>query len=111
MIQNGELDKKTAGYLGLAQKAGKIAAGDRLVLQAVKKGGAFLVIIAGDIAQTAHEELLQALEGRGLPVFNWQDKASLGLMTGKSPRGALAVLDKGFAAVIEENLRKAVSEN
>lgn len=102
-----EFEKKIADYLGLAQKAGKIAAGDRAVLQAVKKSGAFLVIIAGDIAPTVREELLQALDGRGLPVFHWRDKASLGLMTGKSPRGALAVLDKGFAKVIEENFRQA----
>ncbi|MCL2677781.1 MAG: ribosomal L7Ae/L30e/S12e/Gadd45 family protein [Clostridiales bacterium] len=100
------IEKKIAGYAGIAQKAGKLAAGDRMVLQAVKSGKAFLVIMAVDIAQSAREELLQAMEGRGIPLFRWQDKASLGLMTGKSPRGALALLDKGFADAIEESFGK-----
>ena len=102
MRQDQDVDKKIAGYLGLAQKAGKIAAGDRMAMEAMKKDGVFLLMIAEDIAEAPRKELLQAATMRGVTVFHWQDKATLGLVTGKSPRGALAVLDKGFAEAIKK---------
>ena len=96
------LNKKIANYLGLAQKAGKIAAGDMAVLTAIKKGKAKLILIASDIAPSVKKELEAELDHSVIPVYVWEDKIYLGSIIGKSKRGALAVLDKGFADVIEK---------
>lgn len=99
--------KSIAGYLGLAQKAGKLAAGDRAALAAIEKNQAKLVVRAADASPKVAEELEQALTKRAIPLLVFADKRSLGVMVGKSPRGALAVLDLGLARAI---LRVAAEE-
>ncbi len=95
-----DIAKKIEGYLGIAQKAGKIAAGDMAVINAVKNNKARLVIIARDISPRVLDELNKAIEKNNLPVLFYKDKLSLGLIVGKSRRGALAVTDSGLANAI-----------
>ena len=47
---------------------------------------------------------LQALAGEEVPVLLWPDKSDLGLIVGKSRRGALALTDEGFARAIAKVL-------
>lgn len=93
---------RVAGYLGLAQRAGKIAAGDTAAKTALLKGRACLLVLAEDASAAVREELL-ALAG-SVPVLFWPDKNDLGLIVGKSRRGALALLDEGFAGAIAKVL-------
>ena len=95
-----ENEQKIANYLGLAQKAGYIAAGDMLALNAINNGKATLVVIAHDAACDVQEEIISAAEKKALPTLYWRDKVSLGLIIGKSKRGAIALLDEGFAKAI-----------
>ncbi|MBR5430676.1 MAG: ribosomal L7Ae/L30e/S12e/Gadd45 family protein [Firmicutes bacterium] len=94
---------RVAGYLGLAQRAGKIAAGDTAAKTALLKGRACLLVLAEDASAAVREELL-ALAGSDVPVLFWPDKNDLGLIVGKSRRGALALLDEGFAGAIAKVL-------
>jgi len=91
---------KIGNYVGLAQKAGKIAAGDAAALNAIKSTKALLLLLAEDIAPATGAELLNLAEIASLPVVWWPDKISLGLLVGKSKRGAIAILDKGFTQAI-----------
>jgi len=91
--------QRIANYLGLARKAGKIMAGDALTREALLKGRAALVVIALDAAPKVREELT-ALAGTAIPVLYWPDKEDLGRIVGTSRRGALALLDEGFAKAI-----------
>lgn len=98
--------RRIAGYLGLAQRAGKIAAGDAMAKTALATGRACLLILAEDAAPAVKRELL-ALAGEEVPVLVWPDKTDLGLIVGKSRRGALALSDEGFARAIAKVLAEA----
>ncbi len=93
---------RIAGYLGIAQKAGKIAAGDNMVKEALKRNKVELLVLADDIAVKLKEELSFAAEEQGITILQWPNKIDLGLIVGKSRRGAVAVLDTGFAQAIKK---------
>ncbi|MBQ6807658.1 MAG: ribosomal L7Ae/L30e/S12e/Gadd45 family protein [Firmicutes bacterium] len=93
---NEQQKARLAGYLGIAQRAGKIAAGDMLAKEALQRKKASLLVLAEDASSTVREELL-ALAGDKVPVLSWPDKEDLGRLVGKSRRGALALLDPGLA--------------
>ena len=98
MTANAE--ERIVNYLGLAQKAGKLAAGDAATLNAVRDGSAHLVVCAGDAAPAVRRDLAVALDQRNVPVMDLADKQRLGWAVGKSHRGMVAVLDAGFAGAI-----------
>lgn len=95
---------KVAGYLGIAQKAGKVAAGDSAVLAALENRRACLVLVATDAASGVREEIIAKSQAQGLPFITWGNKITLGLCVGKSQRGAVAILDKGLANAIQKLL-------
>ena len=92
--------KRIGNYFGLAIKGGMVAAGDMAATKALKAGQAFLLVLAKDTSSAVVKELLPLAEKRQLPLLWWPDKDSLGFTVGKSRRGALAMLDKGFSAAI-----------
>jgi ribosomal protein L7Ae-like RNA K-turn-binding protein len=94
--------KRIAGYLGIAQKAGKIAAGDKMVKDALLKNRVELLVLAGDASQEVRSELTVLAENNGIEILNWPNKIDLGLIVGKSQRGALGVLDAGIAGAIKK---------
>lgn len=98
--------RRIAGYLGLAQRAGKIAAGDAAAKTALIKGRAHLLVLAEDAADSVKRELT-ALAGESVPQLYWPDKADLGRIVGKSRRGALVLNDEGFARAIAKVLSEA----
>ncbi|MCR4963181.1 MAG: ribosomal L7Ae/L30e/S12e/Gadd45 family protein [Firmicutes bacterium] len=97
-----QTERKIAGYLGIAQKAGKLAAGDMAAANALRQGRAFLLVLAADAGPQVKEELFSLLGDT--PLIYWKNKSDLGKIVGKSHRGAAAVLDEGLAAAI----RKAI---
>ena len=99
-MNSPQKDDKIRGYIGIAQKAGKVAAGDTMVMEALKRKDVSLVIIAADAAESVVGEIQRACGT--VRIIRWRTKAELGLCTGKSPRGAIAVLDRGFAKAILE---------
>ena len=95
--------KKIAGYLGIAQRAGKIAAGDAAAKESLLHGKAYLLVLAEDAAEKVKTELSALAAGR-IPILLWPDKDDLGRIVGKSRRGALTLLDEGFARAIQKTL-------
>ena len=47
---------KTASYIGLAMKAGKIASGEFAVEKAVKEGKAYMVILSADASNNTKKK-------------------------------------------------------
>ncbi len=95
-----EQETKAAGYLGIAQKSAKLAAGDAAAMNALKQGKAFLLVLAADTAEKLRQEFAEAARSSNVPVVYWRDKYELGRVVGKSRRGAAAVLDQGLATAI-----------
>jgi ribosomal protein L7Ae-like RNA K-turn-binding protein len=97
-----EQRRRIAGYLGLAQKAGRIAAGDQMVKEALEKNRVHLLVLAADVAESVRGELTKLASERQVTILALANKEELGLIVGKSRRGALGVLDPGFAAAIKK---------
>lgn len=90
-------ERQRLSLLGLAQRAGKIASGEDLVIKAIQKRRARLVIIAEDTSETTRKKIMDKCSYYQVPVKMTGDRHSLGNAIGKPARVAIAVLDEGFA--------------
>ena len=91
--------------LGLAQKAGRITAGENLVLDKLDHGGFSLILIAENISNPSLKLVLDRLHGKMIPCWQFGSKEDLGRAVGKSPRTVLGINDKGLAGALLEMLR------
>ena len=91
---------KMYGMLGLAQKAGKIAAGTFLAKQAFFNQTACLLVIAEDTSERTASEFSALAQKANVSVITYGDKARLGKAIGKPPKNLLTVNDSRFAEAI-----------
>ncbi|WP_031514427.1 L7Ae/L30e/S12e/Gadd45 family ribosomal protein [Desulfofalx alkaliphila] len=96
------MNKKAVNLLGLCQRAGKLLTGDYQVKSAIKSGRALLVLLATDASQRTKKEYLYMGKANKVPVIETGTKAEYGVLAGKTPRAALAVIDNNFAKGISE---------
>ena len=90
-------EQKLTALIGFAQKAGKVAAGDDMVIAGIKKKQVFFVILAENASENSCKEVLYYVNKYQVPHIVWSDKENLGCMIGKSPRAALGITEKNFA--------------
>lgn len=102
---------KTFSYIGLATKAGKVASGEFSTEKAVKEGKAKIVIVAGDASDNTKKMFTNMCTHYKVPIYFFSVKTELGHAMGKEFRASLALLDKGLADAIEEQLKTAVQED
>lgn len=95
--------------LGLAQKAGKTASGEYAVEKAVKSRLAFLVIVAADASGNTKKKMKNMTGFYHTPMYFYGTKEALGACIGKEYRSMAAVLDRGFAAAIEKQLKRNIT--
>ncbi|AZR72392.1 hypothetical protein BBF96_02680 [Anoxybacter fermentans] len=103
-------DKRIVGMLGLAQKAGKISSGAFQVEKDIKKGRAYLVIVATDASANTLKDFRDSCKYYKVPFRVWGDKETLGHSIGKPFRAVVAVRDQGFAARLKELLGGEVDD-
>lgn len=101
------MDENLLHLLGLARRAGRLALGNEAVRDAVKRGRASLVLLAGDLSPKTASGLSPAARQAGVPVRKIRPKMDdIGAALGKRA-GVIAVNDMGFAkkllALIAEN--------
>jgi ribosomal protein L7Ae-like RNA K-turn-binding protein len=95
---------ETLALLGLARRAGAVAAGTEATREAVRKGMARLVILAEDGAETQRRKLLPLLQARGVPWEEFGSMREVGEALGRGPLAALALTSEGFAGEIRKRL-------
>lgn len=100
-------DDKILGLLGLANRAGYIAAGAMQTEKAILSGRCKLLLVAEDAAPETQKRLHIMIDESGIPMFKVLSKLQLGTAVGKSPKAALAINDIGFAS----SLRRLVSSD
>lgn len=93
------------GFIGLAKRAGKIAAGEFLCSKAIKDGSAKLIIIAQDASQNTKKSLIDSCTYYHTPYLLFSDKAHLGQYTGGGSKAAAAIQDENFAKHIKEKVQ------
>ncbi len=96
---------KVLSLIGLCKKAGRLASGSFAAEQAVKDGRAKLVIIASDASENTKKLFYDKGTYRSIPIFVYGTKESLGQALGAKERAVAAVLDSGFAGMIEKTIK------
>ncbi|WP_130837027.1 L7Ae/L30e/S12e/Gadd45 family ribosomal protein [Lachnoclostridium sp. Marseille-P6806] len=91
------MQDRVLGFLGIAEKAGRIAAGNFAADEAVKAGRAALVIVAEDAQKNTAKGFRDACAFYHVPLRSYGTRDALGRSVGKKDRTVLAVLDGGFA--------------
>ncbi len=86
--------------VGLAKKAGKVASGEFMTENAVKSGGARLVIVAQDASDNTKKKFRNMCGFYKVPIREYSLKDEMGHSIGKEFRASLAVTDEGLAQAI-----------
>ncbi len=94
--------RKALNLLGLAEKAGKLASGEFQTETAVKKGRAYLAVIAEDASENTRKKFRSMCEYRNVPCIVRFRKEELGRAAGKDLRSSMAVLDEHLAAAFRK---------
>ena len=97
-------EEKVLGLLGLAHRAGAIAAGAMQVEKALMSGRCKLLLVAVDTAAETKKQLAAVTLRTGIPSLSALTKLQMGTAVGKSPKAALAVTDPGFAGALRRML-------
>ena len=96
--------KKFKSYIGLAAKAGKIAAGTNTCIFTMGKGRARLLIIAEDMAENSRDKLIFSAERSGVEYRVYGCADDLGHYTGNDGAGVICVTDDNFKKIIVETI-------
>ena len=90
--------------VGIAKKAGKIAAGEFQTEHAVKAGKASLVIVSQEASENTKKKFRNMCAFYEVPVFFYGTKVELGAAIGCEFRASLAVMDEGLSKSIEKQI-------
>lgn len=101
---------KVLTLLGIAMKARKLVSGESQTLEAVKKGKAMLVIIAGDASENTRKLFTDKCAYYDVPVRCFGEKEELGRAIGKDMRSSLGVCDAGLADEIVKRIESYYEE-
>ena len=88
--------------LGLAKRAGRIAAGEFLTEKSVKGGKSVLCIVACDASDNTKKNFRDMCSYYDVDYVEYGDKEGLGHATGTQMRASISVNDEGFAGKIKE---------
>ncbi len=95
---------KTLSMLSLAMKAGKVKSGEFAVTEEIKKGTAYLVIVADDASDRTKKTYKDSCAFYDVPMYTYSDMESLGRALGKEFRAAVAITDENFAKGIVDKI-------
>ncbi len=99
---------KALGLIGLAKRAGRIAAGEEAVKDSVRFGKAQVVILASDASDNTRKNITDSCKYYGVPYYVAYTKEVLGHAIGNNFNAAIAVLDSGFSQNIEKYLQQSI---
>ena len=101
---------KVMSMLGIAAKAGGIVSGEFSTEKAIKDGKAYLVIVACDASANTQKRFCDMAMFRGIPIYRYGDRESLGHFVGKEFRASLAITNEQLARSIEDRLKMLTTE-
>ena len=91
-------------FLGLIQKAGKLASGDETVFNTITAFEAQLVIIAEDASELTRKKFSDKTSFYEVEKVFFGEKELLGRAIGKKARAVLAGKEEGFAEARKKKL-------
>lgn len=95
------MNDRALNMLGLCARAGKLVTGEKAVVQAVRSGACYVVLLDGGVAKNGDKAVSQACESHGVPLLR-AEPGRLGRAIGRPGRMAAGVTDPGMAQRIIE---------
>ncbi len=95
---------KSLNFISLAQKAGKVKAGEYLTMKALKEGMAHLVIIASDTSEKSKARIMKACDVFGSKAVVFGSKTELGHFIGARDKSVICLTDEGFSNALLKKL-------
>lgn len=95
-------NKKILGLIGLASKAGKIAFGTDMSIEAIKKHKANLVIVAKDASERTRTKIQTICESYNTKCIELFDIDTLSKAIGKNNKAIIAINDLNFSSEINK---------
>ena len=104
------MENKIYAFLGLAARAGRLAAGHEACERIIKKGKACLVITAEDGSQNTVKRFEGICRIKGVNIRRFGLKDYIGRYIGKTPRSVIVITDKEFAGKLLDMIDNAKKE-
>jgi len=92
--------------LGIAKRGRNLVSGEFSVETAVKKGRAFVAIVAEDASDNTKKNFSDMCDFYHVPLYFYRDKDTLGHAIGCEMRASVAVLDEGLAKAVIKDLEE-----
>lgn len=100
--------QKIGGLIGLATKAGKIAAGTEACLEAIEKKSAKLVVIATDASERTKKTFKEKCEQCKIANYEILDIEQISKAIGKPNKAVIGIKEKGLAEAIRKIINGGV---
>ena len=95
---------KIFSYLGLAARGRRLVSGEFSTEQAIKKGKAHIVIVAGDASENTKKNFRDMCTYYKVNIYFYGSKEQLGHAIGKEFRASVAIIDANLARATEKVL-------
>ncbi len=99
-------EEKALSLLGMATRAGKTVSGEDTVLQSIRNGTAFLVIVSHEASDRSKKTFNDKCTYYDVPLVSLGSKEELGRHLGKPSRTVAAVTDEGLGRSIYKLLKE-----
>jgi ribosomal protein L7Ae-like RNA K-turn-binding protein len=99
-------EERIASYVALANKAGKIITGTDMVMDAIRKNNAGVVVIAVDVSEEIGKKIAFLAARSSIPCCNVLTRDRLGSLVGKGLRSSVAIPPGDFAAVLLKEIER-----
>lgn len=100
--------QKIGGLIGLATKAGKIAAGTEACLEAIEKKNAKLILIATDASERTKKSIKEKCEQYKIANYEMLEIEQISKAIGKSNKAVIGIKEKGLAEAIRKIINGGV---
>lgn len=91
------MSPRIAGRLGLALRSGALAVGAEAAADAIARGRAQVLIVAGDAGRSTRARLVELAAGHEVAVLQGPGRKALGQALGRDTVSVVAVSDPGWA--------------
>ena len=92
--------QKICGLIGLATKAGKIAAGSEACIEAIEKRSTKLILIAVDASERTKKLFQEKCKSFSIPIYEMLSIEELSKAIGKPNKAVIGIKEKGFSEAI-----------
>jgi predicted RNA-binding protein YlxR (DUF448 family)/ribosomal protein L30E len=101
------MNSRILGYLGLANRAGKVISGGSLVSDVIRSSSKpGLVLLAKDVSESIGEKIELLADVNRTECVRVLTKEDFGAILGKAPRSAVAIRPSGFVAQLKHEIER-----